>query len=174
MVIFKRVNMNNKLKEPVNIENQNGVVLVVSLIFLAALTAVAAALMQNSTMDMKMSGATEEKSVALQEAFSGVDEVIYNQVTALNSRFTRPVAGEDNFPIETEDLLPATLTGSTAVVDTVRNGYNLDVGCPRMQKGNSEGTYGCSLLRITVNRSYGRNGLSSISVATGIAQQIPK
>ena len=50
-----------------NIGSQKGVVLVVSLVFLVALTAVAAALMQNSTIDMKMSGASEEKTVALQE-----------------------------------------------------------------------------------------------------------
>ena len=63
-----------------NVTKQRGVVLVVSLVFLVALTAVAAALMQNSTTDMKMSGASEEKVVALQEVVSAVDEVIFNQV----------------------------------------------------------------------------------------------
>lgn len=41
---------------------QKGVVLIISLVFLVALTAVAAALMQNTTTDMKMSGASEEKN----------------------------------------------------------------------------------------------------------------
>lgn len=173
--MIKEVNMKKKYNLSTKKTRQKGVVLIVSLVFLVALTAVAAALMQNSTTDMKMAGASEEKAVALQEAYSGVDEVIFNQVNSMNSRFTRSVTGEDNFPVNDQDiLLPGTLTGTTAVVDAVNNGFNLDVGCPRAKLASSEGDFGCSLIRVTVTRNYGRNTQSVISIETGIAQQIPK
>lgn len=158
-----------------NITKQRGVVLVVSLVFLVALTAVAAALMQNSTTDMKMSGASEEKVVALQEAVSAVDEVIFNQVgPGKTNRFSRPVSGNVNFPIINQALLlPDTATKSSARVDVINNQYNLDIDCPTMKvasSGNSKIT--CNILRIRVNRNYGREKKSNISADSGIVQQI--
>ncbi len=61
-------------------KRQQGVVLLVSLIFLIGLTAVASALMQVTTSDMKMSGATEDKTTAVQETLGATDEVIFNEV----------------------------------------------------------------------------------------------
>jgi len=142
-------------------------------VFVVALTAVAAALMQNSTSDMKMSGASEDRTVAVQEVISAVDEVIFNQTTALNSRFSRPVRGEGNFPVNDQGvLLLGTKTQSIASVDVVINGYNLDKDCPRMKPAST--VYGCSLLRVTVQRAYGRKGLSGIQADSGIAQQLIK
>lgn len=158
--------MNNNLK----INRQKGVVLIISLVFLIALTAVAAALMQNSTSDMKMSGASEEKTVAHQEVVSAVDEVIYNQITAVDNLFTRP-ATDENFPIQTGVLLPDTETQATATVDVVDNDYGLDTSCPRMEEGSSSNTFQCNILRISVNRVYGRKGNSNISAESGIVQQ---
>lgn len=152
--------------------NQKGVVLVVSLVFLVALTAVAAALMQNSTTDMKMSGASEEKVVAVQELISAVDEVIFNQVApGQDNIFSRPIVGEDNFPVEDQDeLLPGTVTKSAARVDVVNNVYNLPVSCPRAIDASSE--FYCNTFRVTVNRNYGRTGQSAISADSGITQQL--
>ncbi|MFQ3266042.1 MAG: type IV pilus assembly protein PilX, partial [Colwellia sp.] len=60
MTMSKRVSKQNKYRRDIVQSNkQRGVVLVVSLIFLIALTAVASALMLNTTTDMKMSGASE-------------------------------------------------------------------------------------------------------------------
>lgn len=59
---------------------QKGVVLIVALVFLIALTAVVAALMQNTTTDMKMAGASEEKTVATLEAFSAIDEIMFREI----------------------------------------------------------------------------------------------
>ena len=76
------VNSENKILISVSsrVSHQQGVVLVVSLVFLIALTAVAAALMQNTTSDMIMSGASQEKVVATQEAVSAIDEIIFNYI----------------------------------------------------------------------------------------------
>ena len=51
-------------------------ILVVALVFLIALTGVASALMLNTTSDMKMSGASQEKVLAMQEAVGTVDQSI--------------------------------------------------------------------------------------------------
>lgn len=164
------------MKSSVVSNNQAGVVLIVSLIFLVALTAVAAALMQNSTTDMKMSGATQEKVVALQEVVSAVDEVIFNQVsTGKTNAFARPVSGNINFPITDQSiLLPNTITQSSARVEVANNQLNLDIACPHLKLASSTEVFSCNLLRVRANRSYGRTGQSNISADSGIAQQLLK
>lgn len=154
---------------PVNINKQQGVVLVVSLVFLVALTAVAAALMQNSTVDMKMSGATEEKSVALQEVVSAAEEVIFNELApGVDNRFALPISG-DNFPIVAENLLPGTQTNSNAQINVA----NISQSCPH-SKGNasSVGKIGCNNFIVTTTRAYGRNNQNIITVNSGISQQV--
>jgi hypothetical protein len=125
---------------------------------------------------MKMSGASEEKAVALQEVVSAVDEVIFNQVApGKDNRFSRPVSGNENFPIEDQaELLPGTATQSRARVDVANNAYNLDVGCPHSKIASSTGVFDCNVLRIRVDRDYGRTGRSNISADSGIAQQLLK
>lgn len=163
----------NKLSK---IPKQNGVVLVVSLVFLVALTAVAVALMQNSTTDMKMSGASEEKVVAVQDVVSAIDEVIFNQVdVGQTNLFARPVTGTDNFPITDQALLlPSSASESTADVEVANNEYNLDINCPHAKLASSNDVFSCNMLRIRTIRNYGRKGNSSISADSGIAQQLLK
>ncbi|TWX69930.1 hypothetical protein ESZ36_07360 [Colwellia demingiae] len=164
------------MRKAPKIRNERGVVLVVSLVFLVALTAVAAALMQNSTTDMKMSGASEEKSVALEEVISAVDEVIFNQVSAGQvNRFSRPASGGVNFPIINQALLlPNTATKSSARVDVANNQFNLDITCPTLKVASSTEVFSCNILRVKTNRNYGRTGQSNISADSGIAQQLLK
>lgn len=150
---------------------QKGVVLIVALVFLVALTAVAAALMQNSTTDMKMSGASEERVEAMQEAVSAIDEVIYNQVAAGKTNdFAKSLV---NFPI-TEGLLPDTKTSATASVDIINNTYELESDCPHTRSASSAQVFTCNVLRVQVNRQYGRENNSAIEVNSGIAQQLLK
>lgn len=150
---------------------QRGVVLIVSLVFLVALTAVVAALMQNSTTDMKMSGASEERVESIQEAVSAIDEVIYNQVSAGNTNnFTKPLV---NFPI-TEGLLPGTKTLATASIDITNNTYGLETDCPHSQSASSAQVFTCNVLRVQVSRKYGRDDNSEIEVNSGISQQLLK
>lgn len=148
---------------------QRGVVLIVALVFLVALTAVAAALMQNSTTDMKMSGATEQKVIAMQDAISAVDEVI---LTQRQNGFSRPLQG-DNFPIA--DALPAMpSTDAVASVVVANNKYLLDLTCPHTdaEEASEEGIIECNVLTIQVTRNYGRNGNSNVRVSSGISQKL--
>ncbi len=163
------MNLLGQLNSANSSKHQQGVVLVVSLVFLVALTAVAAALMQNSTTDMKMSGATEEKSVALQEVVSAADEVIFNELApGVVNRFALPING-NNFPVVAADLLPGTETNSTAEINVA----NIGQTCPRLKTGNfSAQSISCNNFTVTTTRVYGRNNQNSITVNSGISQQI--
>ena len=151
----------------VNIKKQNGVVLVVALVFLIALTAVAGALMQNTTTDMKMSGASEEKVVAVQQAVSSTDEVIYKQVNQ--------IGGENGFAIEIGAYPRDETVTDTKVnraVITVANQNNLEADCPHMKSASSIQVFTCNVLKVEVNRTYGRSDNQNITVNSGISQQL--
>lgn len=154
---------------------EKGAVLVVALVFLVSLTAVVAALMQNTTTDMKMSGASEEKVVATQEAVSAIDEVIFNQVApGKTNEFAKPLIAT-NFPNSNQTLLlPGTKTGATASVDIANNDLKLEADCPHSRSASSVQVFSCNVLKVQVNRIYGRNDVNSISVSSGVAQQLLK
>lgn len=157
-------------------KSQQGVVLVVSLVFLVALTAVAAALMQNTTSDMKMSGASQEKVIATQEAVSAVDEIIFQQVTpGATNGFAAPIA---TFRNGDQDMMTnLAFTNNDNDFDSARlgvenNEYMLEADCPHSKLASSTQVFTCNVLRIQVNRNYGRNETSTVNVNSGIAQQL--
>lgn len=160
-----------------NLRNQTGVVLIVALVFLIALTAVAAALMQNSTTDMKMSGASEEKVVATQEAISASDEVIFRQVNAAvgENKFALPVVRfqDDDFRNVTGSL-NITNTGSdtTANINVANNELELEPDCPHSRSASSAQVFTCNVIRVQVVRNYGRKNTNEVEVNTGVAQQL--
>ncbi|MCP4320325.1 MAG: DUF3712 domain-containing protein [Alteromonadales bacterium] len=156
----------------VTLYKQQGVVLIVSLVFLVALTAVAAALMQNTTSDMKMTGATNEKVVATQAAISAVDEVIDNQVNIQGiNQFTQglnTVVG-----LSSAQLLPADSPTSATAKTSVFNNPGFDeVPCPRAKVASSVGIIECNIFQLQTQRLYGRSNTSTIVVNTNIAQQL--
>lgn len=150
----------------VKVKSQQGVVLVVALVFLIALTAVAAALMQNSTTDIKMSGATEEKVTAIQEAVSSTDEVIYDQINQSD--------GDNAFAkhINAFPLTKSVSAKDTDAVISVATPNTLETGCPHTKSASSIQVFTCNVLSIQVTRKYGRKTQNQISVNAGIAQQL--
>lgn len=144
---------------------QQGVVLIVALVFLIALTAVAAALMQNTTTDIKMASASQEKSVVTQETISEMEQIIFNEV--------RRVDGENEFSkIITGEVTLTPIRVNTTANLVSANQYGFDVECPRAIKGTSTGTLKCSIKRVQVNRTYGRNSNHIVQVNSGIAQVV--
>ena len=162
----------NKLSTPYN--QQQGVVLIVALVFLIALTGVAAALMQNTTSDMKMTGASNEKVIATQAAISAVDEVINNQlnIQAVNV-FTQ---GLNNFAgYASAALIPAaTKTEATASTTVINNPLFEEFACPRSKAASSVGIIECNIIQLQTQRLYGRGDTSTIVVDANIAQQLLK
>jgi len=189
---------NNKLNKRtnININKQRGVVLVVSLVFLIALTAVASALMLNTTVDLKMSGASEEKVVANQEAVSAVDALIFAQVNAPTGEndFAIPLvafnktAGNCNNLRENEliDVEGSCVIDSLEEFDTVHpdadvdsatigmgnNQYALEADCPHSTNASSTQVFTCNVLRVQINKQYGRKNASLVQANSGIAQQL--
>ena len=159
-------------KSPVK---QQGIVLIVALVFLVALTAVAAALMQNTTSDMKMAGASNEKVIATQGAISAIDEIINNQLNI------RPVGGDTNLFTQglnfmetytSAQLLPVdTETGATATANVINNQYFEAYPCPRASVSSSIGIM-CNVIQLQAQRPYGRKDTSTVVVNVNIVQQL--
>lgn len=180
MVKFERSNKHyyKNIKFSQLKQKQQGVVLVVSLVFLVALTAVASVLMLNTTTDMKMSGASQEKMKADQETLGAMDELIFRQV--------RPLIGQQNIfalPIITfanndTDVLPALVETNTqgdvtsATVGLANNTYVLESDCPHSRTASSTQVFTCNVLRVQVTKSYGRRQASTVQINSGIAQQL--
>lgn len=165
----------NRMIKPINssIKQHKGVVLIVSLVFLVALTAVASALMQNTTTDMKMSGASQEKVIAVQEAVSAIDEIISKQVAA--GAVNDFAASRASFNGVARNMLgDLTVTNadndfSAATLDIVTTQFGKKTDCPRLKVASSFGS--CNTLRVQVTRIYGRNKTSTVNVVTGIIQR---
>lgn len=143
-----------------------GVVLIVSLVFLIALTAVAGALMQNTTSDMKMSDASQIKVIATQEAISSIDEVVYNEINTpgIANGFARPMSEYPRPSVVSADDTTAQISVATP--------NNLVVDCPHSKTASSVQVFKCNALRVQINRLYGRDNLSRVQVTSGIAQQL--
>lgn len=163
-MVARQPNVLTPVRQP---KKQKGVVLIVSLVFLIALTAVAAAMMQNTSTDMKMSGASQEKLIATQETLSEMDEIIHNQVRKVDgtNRFTSALP---LFPISPTVNEPS-ITSATI---TIVNPLNLIADCPHTRSASSVQVFKCNVLNVTVDRKYGRTNNSTILVNAGIAQQL--
>ena len=158
-------------------KRQNGVVLIVALVFLIALTAVAAALMQNTTTDMKMSGASEEKVVATQEAISATDEVMFRQINggAGNNKFASAIVRfrDEDFRNVTANLnITNVAKDTTANINIANNALELEPDCPFSRSASSAQVFTCNVLRVQVIRKYGRKNTNEVEVVTGVAQQL--
>ena len=144
---------------------QQGVVLIVALVFLIALTAVAAALMQNTTTDIKMAGASQEKAIVTQETISEMERVIYNEYRKVDGKnaLSDIIVGEITFPVTNDQTMNASAVNA--------NVYGFDVSCPR----NTQPTSGmkCSIKRVQVTQTYGRDNNHAVQVNSGIAQELP-
>lgn len=176
-MVTRKVGRNYLLKNTNSFSRQKGVVLIVALVFLIALTAVAAALMQNSTSDMKMSGASEEKVIATQEAISASDEVIFRQVNAApgNNRFASALVlfNDENFRNVTGSLsITNTDVDTTANINIANNELELEPDCPHSRSASSAQVFTCNVLRVQVVRKYGRKSTNEVEVNTGVAQQL--
>jgi hypothetical protein len=125
---------------------------------------------------MKMSGASEEKVIAVQQAVSAVDEIIFNQVSPgkTNEFAAAIVTFKDGKKTLTAEM--PTLWDSNKFeppeLDVTNNEYMLEAGCPHSKVASSTQVFSCNLLKVQVNRKYGRDKTSTVNVNSGIAQQL--
>ena len=129
--------------------------------------------MQNTTSDMKMSGASEDKVVATQEAISAADEVLFRQINGGqgNNAFSSALV---LFPIAVTNTLTKTNTGSntTANINIANNDLELEADCPASRSASSAQVFTCNVLRVQVVRKFGRKNTNEVEVNTGVAQQL--
>jgi hypothetical protein len=147
-------------------KKQQGVVLIVALVFLIALTAVAAALMQMTTTDIKMSDASQEKVVATQEALSGLDESVFVEITTPGN--TNGFADD----LATYPQNSAITRPNTAARILSASPLNIPVDCPHAKRGWSVQYIKCNPVQVEVTKNYGRGGNSQIQVVAGVMQQV--
>ncbi|TYK65191.1 pilus assembly PilX family protein [Colwellia echini] len=173
-ILFKQQILPKNSLDSAVLSKQKGVVLIVSLVFLVALTGVAAALMQNTTSDMKMTGASTEKLVATQAAISAIDEIIDTQRGAgANNLFTKGLKPMSTY--KTADLLPTdTTTKAQASADVINNLTFDESPCPRARVASSTGVIECNVFQIQATRLYGKSNTSNVVVDATIAQQLLK
>ncbi|MEX1032925.1 MAG: pilus assembly PilX N-terminal domain-containing protein [Cellvibrionaceae bacterium] len=128
-----------RLRSPAN---QRGVVLLVSLIFLAALALISVTVMQTSTLELRMAGNEQEQVEAVQKVHAVLDEIGENDAYF-------PVIEEDYLVCTTGDSRTACnvkIIDFSAAVDTLLSGdtvtsqtyYRLDSTMPRASQSTGE------------------------------------
>ncbi|REL34767.1 pilus assembly PilX N-terminal domain-containing protein [Thalassotalea euphylliae] len=145
-------------------KTQTGFVLITSIVFLVALTAVASVLMLNSSSDIKMSGASEEKLIAVQAAVSALDETVADQIRGNVNLF----AGKD-FPQPVNTITSVAV--SSVVIDNELDS-NEPTDCPHTTLSSSNQLLKCNVVSIAVTNQYGRNNTSEVRANANIAQQL--
>ena len=129
-----------------------------------------------------MSGASEDKVVAVQHAISAIDEIIFHQVSpGATNEFTASLATfKDVDPTKNKvKKIPGEMPTMYDVIkfdppelDVTNNEYMLETDCPHSSLASSVGVFTCNILKIQVNRKYGRYNTSTANVNAGIAQQL--
>ena len=159
-------------KTPANYRSQQGVVLVVSLVFLIALTAVAAALMQNTTSDIKMSGASQDKVVATQDSITSNEEVIYNEVSKSNDNSNMFALSPSAFQGVDAKFVVAVSNPKSSAEVVLENPNKLELDCSHARSPSSVQVFSCNRVRVDVTTTYGRNDNSSIVAHSTLDQQL--
>ncbi|MEZ9367855.1 PilX N-terminal domain-containing pilus assembly protein [Shewanella sp. 10N.286.51.B2] len=139
-------------------KKQQGIVLFFSLIVLIIMTVIGVALAVNSTQSLRMAGAGAERIEAKAVADGGLAQVIDNYSGAPFANLL-DVTDEAEFEA-TQKLTP------------LPEGAVKDVACQRTSRASGANLISCRRVQITSTVSYGRGGLGSLTVASGVEQQV--
>ncbi|GHB11421.1 pilus assembly protein PilX [Shewanella indica] len=140
------------------IRQQRGVVLFFALILLIILTLIGVALAVNSSQSLRMAGAGAERVEAKALADGGLHAVITEYAGAPFANVKDEV-GLDRF------------YGKQVISPLPETGVK-DVSCQRTSNATGANLVSCRRFQITSTVSYGRDSLGSLTVASGVEQQI--
>ncbi|WP_406664372.1 PilX N-terminal domain-containing pilus assembly protein [Gallaecimonas sp. GXIMD1310] len=144
---------------------QHGMVLFVALVFLLIITVLGVALLSNSAMDVKMSGAVTDRTNALQTANGVLDDVLLNADTT--RAFLQDLGNyAGGFNVNTG------LSDSTGAPRQATIQFEVEGPCPRAERGTSAGTFVCRHFRDSSQVNFGRKGLGQLTVTNGISQPL--
>lgn len=146
-------------------KNQKGVVLIVALIMVVAVTGIAVTLMSSSSVDIKITNASQEREVAENELIGVVQQVISNEAAkGGNSAFLMKATEIPETGFDMGNL------GDTANNLTNLNNGALDLPCPR--KYNFTAGVSCNMVQVDSTISYGTKSKHALTISTGVAQEM--
>ncbi|WP_442960206.1 pilus assembly protein PilX [Pseudoalteromonas sp. A25] len=145
-------------------KNQQGIVLISAMIMIVAVSAIAVTLMSTSSLDLKITNASQEREEADSLLMGEVQRAIASQ-TALGaeSLFTRNKA---------QLAVGNSFDGSNGAVNTVTSLNNgpLELNCPRSFSYTS-GVI-CNMTQLETTITYGSKAKHTLTVVTGIGQEM--
>ncbi|RTR34624.1 pilus assembly PilX family protein [Shewanella atlantica] len=137
---------------------QKGIALFFSLIVLVIMTVIGVALAVNSNQSMRMAGAGSERLEAKAVADGGLTQVIADN------------AGASFASLATRTTV--TTFGSNQVITPLPETGVRDVGCQRTSNATGADLVSCRRVQITSTVAFGRDDLGSLTVASGVEQQV--
>ncbi|MEI8644971.1 pilus assembly protein PilX [Pseudoalteromonas sp. Hal040] len=144
---------------------QQGVVLIVALIMVIAITGIAVTLMSSSSVDIKITNAAQEREAAENELIGDVQNVIANEAKKLgNSRF---FFSRGQVP---ETGLDLGNTNDTSNTMFNKNEGPLALRCPR--RFDDTAGLRCNMVEINSVIEYGSKSKHNLTITTGIAQEM--
>lgn len=148
-----------------SLHKQQGVVLIVALIMVVAVTGIAVTLMSSSSIDIKITNAAQEREVADNLLIGTVQQVIANEASKggasrfLYSRVQVPEKG-----IDLGDV------GDTSNTMTNLNNGALDLPCPR--RFNFTAGVSCNMVQVDTTITYGSKSKHTLTIVSGVAQEM--
>lgn len=149
----------------VPMQRQKGVVLIVALIMVVAVTGIAVSLMSSSSIDIKVTNAVQEREMAENELIGTVQKVIARE--AAKGSASSFLLDKDEVPKTGENL--GDLDGVTNTLTNLNNG-ELDLPCPR--RFSFTAGMSCNMLQVDSTITYGSKSKHTITITSGIAQEM--
>lgn len=145
--------------------HQQGVVLIVALIMVIAVTGIAVTLMSSSSIDIKITNAAQEREIADNTLMGEVQKTMATEsLKGGNSRFfLTPV----EVPLGGVDLA---LGGETKSLLINLNTGAHDLQCPR--KFSYTAGISCNMMQMNTTIEYGSKSKHTLAVVTGVAQEM--
>lgn len=144
---------------------QQGVVLIVALIMVVAVTGIAVTLMSSASVDIKITNAAFEREDAENVLMGNVQKVIVTE--AAKDGASKLLYTQAQLP---EGSIALTTIGDTASELSNLNDGVLDLPCPRDYKYTAG--ISCNMVQINSTITYGSKSKHTLTVTTGIAQQM--
>ncbi|MEO2278977.1 pilus assembly PilX family protein [Pseudoalteromonas pernae] len=153
----------------INVNSQNGVVLIAALVMVLVVSGIAVTLMSNSSVDMKVINAAQDYDEALTTAHADSSRAIYEEIKLNKAvNFTTPNLGADD---ETVAMSATGAQGQLALVKAP--GILSPTNCSRKRSAHStKSTIKCTRdLRLVTTVNFGKSDRHVVTVIAGIEQE---
>ncbi|WP_193988576.1 pilus assembly protein PilX [Lelliottia steviae] len=149
----------------VSVKKQQGVVLIVALIMVVAVTGIAVTLMSSSSIDIKITNAAQERDAAENKLIGIVQEVIAKEALedGKSAFLLKPAK------IPAEGFKMNKVDNETSTLKNMNKGPSALL-CPR--KFDPTPGIVCNMVQIDSSLTYGSKSKHTLTVVTGVAQEM--